>query len=89
VPHYTAARCHTPTAASVLQLMLVTPATATLNSGPETCAQRNRLDVRSSAVPVLTAPLSGHRVMINGHALCHRSPSFMAAIPIGTEPWSK
>jgi hypothetical protein len=39
--HYTAARCHTPAAASARQLMPVPPATATLNSGPDTRAQRN------------------------------------------------
>jgi hypothetical protein len=40
-----------------------------------------------SRTTVLTARLSGHQVMINGHAL---SPplSFMAAVPVGPEPQS-
>jgi hypothetical protein len=38
--HYTAARCHTPAAASARQLTPVTPpVTATLNPGPDTRAQ--------------------------------------------------
>ncbi|SRR5216683_8062215 len=38
--------------------------------------------------PLLTARLSGHQVMINGHAL---SPplSFVAAIPVSLEPQSR
>jgi hypothetical protein len=45
-----------------------------------TCRQRGAL---------LTAPLSGHQVMINGHPPCHRSPSFVAVIPVGPEPRSR
>ena len=44
--------------------------------------------VRAADAAVLTARLSGHQVMINGHAL---SPplSFVAAIPVGPEPRSR
>ena len=46
------------------------------------------LQRRPAAPVLLTARLSGHQVMINGHAL---SPplSFMAAVPVGLEPRSR
>ena len=48
-----------------------------------------REQIPLGSVPgVLTARLSGHRIMINGHTL---SPplSFVAAIPVGPEPRSR
>ena len=57
--HYTAARCHTPAAASARQLTPVTPpATATLNPGPDT---------RAEPQPQARTPAPA------SHAGCHQS----------------
>jgi hypothetical protein len=55
--HYTAARCHTPAAASARQLTPVTPpATATLNPGPDTRAQPRTQQLRWPAATLTRQP---------------------------------
>jgi hypothetical protein len=67
-----------------------TPGDHRLGSDPAAChgqdpatlaADDITLSDAKGHVGLLTVPLSGHQVMINGHALVHRSSSFVAAIP--------
>ena len=85
-----------PTGKSAAASSVTWPATSTAPSPASSISVLRRVDkhrsVRSNAqdrsrTTVLTARLSGHQVMINGHAL---SPplSFMAAVPVGPEPRS-